>query len=197
MPVMDEGHTLVNLEKASDISLEASLAMDAPIQKAVLEIPEVTGMLCRSGSDELRLDPMGFYQSDCFLQTRPREEWGYGLETMHEKLRAKHEGFKDQGVEHGFSQPIDMRVSEMLSGVRADVAVKLFGDDFAVLEAKAGQIEEIVKRTPGAGDVFRARLSGQGYLTVDVKSERLSRYGLNKEGGNEVWGTPPRGEGRV
>ncbi|OGW26891.1 MAG: cytochrome-c peroxidase [Nitrospirae bacterium GWC2_57_13] len=186
MPVMDEGHTLVNLEKASDISLEASLAMDAPIQKAVLEIPEVTGMLCRSGSDELRLDPMGFYQSDCFLQTRPREEWGYGLETMHEKLRSKLEGFKDQGVEHGFSQPIDMRVSEMLSGVRADVAIKLFGDDFEVLEEKAGQIEEIVKRTPGANDVFRARLSGQGYLTVDIKSELLARYGLNNEDVNDV-----------
>jgi cobalt-zinc-cadmium resistance protein CzcA len=186
MPVMDEGHTLVNLEKASDISLEASLAMDAPIQKAVLEIPEVTGMICRSGSDELRLDPMGFYQSDCFLQTKPRAEWGYGLETLHEKLRAKLEGFKGQGVEHGFSQPIDMRVSEMLSGVRADVAIKLFGDDFAVLEAKAGQIEEIVKRTPGASDVFRARLSGQGYLTVDIKSELLARYGLNNEDVNDV-----------
>ena len=186
MPVMDEGQTVVSLEKASDISLEASLAMDAPIQKAVLEIPEVTGMLCRSGSDELRLDPMGFYQSDCFLRTKPREEWGYGLETLHEKLRAKLAGFKDQGVEHGFSQPIDMRVSEMLSGVRADVAIKLFGEDFAVLEEKAGQIEELVKRTPGASDVFRARLSGQGYLTVDIKSELLARYGLNNEDVNDV-----------
>jgi cobalt-zinc-cadmium resistance protein CzcA len=186
MPVMDEGQTVINLEKASNISLEASLSMDAPIQKAVLEIPEVTGMICRSGSDELRLDPMGFYQSDCFLQTKPREEWGYGLETLHEKLRAKLGGFKEKGVEHGFSQPIDMRVSEMLSGVRADVAIKLFGEDFAVLEEKAGQIEELVKRTPGASDVFRARLSGQAYLTVDIKSDRLARYGLNNEDVNDV-----------
>jgi len=186
MPVMDEGQTVVNLEKASDISLEASLAMDAPIQKAVLEIPEVTGMICRSGADELRLDPMGFYQTDCFLQTKPRPEWGYGLETLHDKLRAKLEPFKKNEVEHGFSQPIDMRVSEMLSGVRADVAIKLFGDDFAVLEEKAGQIEEIVKRTPGASDVFRARLSGQGYLTVDIKSGQLARYGLNNEDVNDV-----------
>ncbi|BAV33254.1 cytochrome C peroxidase [Sulfuricaulis limicola] len=186
MPVMDEGQTVVNLEKASDISLEASLALDAPVQKAVLEIPEVTGMICRSGADELRLDPMGFYQTDCFLRTKPREEWGYGLETLHEKLRAKLEPFAKDEVEHGFSQPIDMRVSEMLSGVRADVAIKLFGDDFAVLEEKAGQIEEIVQRTPGASDVFRARLSGQGYLTVDIKSEQLARYGLNNEDVNDV-----------
>ncbi len=186
LPTMDEGQTVVNLEKASDISLEASLALDAPVQKAVMEIPEVTGMICRSGADELRLDPMGFYQTDCFLQTKPREEWDYGREEMEAKLREKLEPFEKKGVESGFSQPIDMRVSEMLSGVRADVAIKLFGDDFAVLEEKAGQIEEIVKRTPGATDVFRARLSGQGYLTVDIQSDRLARYGLNNEDVNDV-----------
>ncbi|MFA7400813.1 MAG: CusA/CzcA family heavy metal efflux RND transporter, partial [Sideroxydans sp.] len=186
MPTMDEGQMVVNLEKASDISLEASLALDAPIQKAILEIPEVTGMICRSGADELRLDPMGFYQTDCFLQTKPRAEWGYGLEAFQEKLREKLKPFEELGVEAGFSQPIDMRVSEMLSGVRADVAIKLFGDDFATLEALSGKIEEIVNRTPGASDVFRARLSGQGYLTVAIDSARLARYGLNNEDVNAV-----------
>ncbi len=184
MPTMDEGTPIVSLEKASDISLEASLAMDAPIQKAVLQIPEVTGMVCRSGADELRLDPMGFYQTDCFLQTRPRSEWTVSLKELHDKLREKLEPFED--VEIGFTQPIDMRVSEMLTGARAAVAIKLFGDDFAVLEEKAGQIEEIVKRTAGARDVFRARLSGQGYLKVDIRSERLARYGLNNEDVNRV-----------
>ncbi len=186
LPTMDEGQTVINLEKASDISLEASLAMDAPIQKAVMEIPEVTGMICRSGADELRLDPMGFYQTDCYLLAKPRDERGYGREALEQKLREKLDPFEDKGVEHGFSQPIDLRVSEMLSGVRADVAIKLFGDDFATLEEKAGKIEEIVKRIPGATDVFRARLSGQGYLTVDIKSDQLARYGLNNEEVNDV-----------
>jgi cobalt-zinc-cadmium resistance protein CzcA len=111
LPTLDEGQTIVNLEKASDISLEASILLDQPIQKAILEIPEVTGMICRSGADELRLDPMGFYQTDCFLQTKPRKEWGYGLDAFQEKLRAKLEPFEAQEVEAGFSQPIDMRVS--------------------------------------------------------------------------------------
>jgi cobalt-zinc-cadmium resistance protein CzcA len=186
LPAMDEGTTVINLEKASDISLEASLALDAPAQKAMMEIPEVTGVICRSGADELRLDPMGFYQTDCFLQTKPRDEWGYGREDLETKLRAKLEPLEQKGVESGFSQPIDMRVSEMLSGVRADVAIKLFGEDFATLEELSGKIEEIVNRTPGASDVFRARLSGQGYLTVDIKSERLARYGLNNEDINGV-----------
>ena len=184
MPAMDEGTPVINMEKASDISLEATLAIDGPIQKAIMELPEVTGMVCRSGADELRLDPMGFYQTDCFLQTKPRDEWTVSLEELHEKLRVKLEAFKD--VETGFSQPIDMRVSEMLTGARAAVAIKLFGDDFAVLEEKAGQIEEIVKRTAGASDVFRARLSGQGYLKVDIRSGKLARYGLNNEDVNRV-----------
>ncbi|MHB8534802.1 MAG: efflux RND transporter permease subunit [Sulfuricaulis sp.] len=185
MPTMDEGTTVINIEKASDISLEASLAQDAPIQKALMEIPEVTGIVARSGADELRLDPMGFYQTDTFLLTKPRKEWGYNLEEFHRKLREKLDRFKDQ-FEVGLSQPIDMRVSEMLTGVRAAVAIKLYGDDFAVLEEKAGKIEEIVNRVPGAADVFRARLAGQGYLKVDIRSERLARYGLNSEDVNRV-----------
>src|SRR5581483_189733 len=133
LPAMDEGTPVVNLEKASDISLEASLALDQPVQQAILKIPEVKGVVCRSGADELQLDPMGFYQTDCFLQTKPRDEWSVDLEGLHRKLRETLEPFKEK-VEAGFSQPIDMRVSEMLTGVRAAVAVKLFGDDLAVLE---------------------------------------------------------------
>ena len=186
LPTMDEGQTIVSLEKASDISLEASLALDTPMQKAILQIPEVTSVICRSGADELRLDPMGFYQTDCFLQTKPRQEWDYGLDTFQKKLRDKLEPFEEQEVEIGFSQPIDMRVSEMLSGVRAAVAIKLFGDDFSVLEDLSGKIETIVKHTRGATDVFRARLSGQGYLTVDIQSGQLARYGLNNEDVNGV-----------
>lgn len=185
LPAMDEGTPVVNLEKASDISLEASLALDRPVQQAILQIPEVKGIVCRSGADELQLDPMGFYQTDCFLQTKPRDEWSVDLEGLHMKLRETLEPFKEK-VEAGFSQPIDMRVSEMLTGVRAAVAVKLFGDDLAVLEEKSNQIEEIVKATPGAADVFRARLSGQGYLRIAVRSQDLARYGLNSEDVNHV-----------
>lgn len=185
MPTMDEGTTVITIEKASDISLEASLVMDEAIQKALMEIPEVTGIVARSGADELRLDPMGFYQTDIFLLTKPRKEWGYNLGEFHRKLREKLDRFKNQ-FEVGFSQPIDMRVSEMLTGVRAAVAIKLYGDDFAVLEEKSRKIEEIVNRVPGAADVFRARLAGQGYLKVDIRSERLARYGLNNEDVNRA-----------
>lgn len=186
MPRMDEGQTMVELEKHSDISLKASLAQDKPIQRAIMSIPVVTGMVCRSGADELRLDPMGFYQSDCFLQTKTRKSWGYGRKAFEQKLREKLKPFEAQGVDFELSQPIEMRVSEMLSGVRAEVAIKLFGDDFDTLEKLSGQIAEIVRNTAGATGVLRTHLSGQGYLTIAIDSTQLARYGLNNEDVNRV-----------
>lgn len=184
MPVMDEGTMVINIEKESNVTLEHSLALDAPMQKAIMEIPEVTGMISRTGADELRLDPMGLYQTDTFLITKPRSEWTIGLDEFHKRLREKLARFP--GIEYAFSQPIDMRVSEMLTGVRAAVAVKLFGDDLAVLEDKARQIEAIVTRTPGAADIFRGRLSGQKYLEIDIHPQSLSRYGISADGVNEM-----------
>ncbi|MBI3562529.1 MAG: efflux RND transporter permease subunit [Gammaproteobacteria bacterium] len=194
LPSLDEGSTIINLEKSSDISLEASLELDAPIQQAMLTLPQVTGVICRNGADELRLDPMGFYQTDCFLQATPRDSWGFSYKEFENRLRTRLKVFEAKGVESGFSQPINMRVSEMLSGVRADVAVKLFGDDFTVLERIAGQLEAIVKRIPGATDVFRARLSGQGYLNIVPRSAALARYGLNNEAINDIVETAVAGK---
>jgi len=179
MPVMDEGSTVVIVEKASDISLAHSLALDAPIHKAFMEIPEVTGVVARTGADELRMDPMGLYQTDNFIITRPREEWSIDQATLLEKLREKLERF--EGLDIAFTQPIDMRVSEMLTGVRAAMAIKLYGDDLEILETLSTQIESVVNATPGAVDVFRGRLSGQTYLQVDVRSETIARYGINVE----------------
>jgi cobalt-zinc-cadmium resistance protein CzcA len=184
MPVMDEGTMVINIEKESNVTLEHSLALDAPMQKAILDIPEVTGVISRTGADELRLDPMGLYQTDAFLITKPRSEWTVGLDAFHKRLREKLAQFP--GVEYAFSQPIDMRVSEMLTGVRAAVAVKLFGDDLAVLEEKARQIEGVITRTPGAADVFRGRLSGQKYLEIDIHPQSLSRYGISADSVNEM-----------
>jgi cobalt-zinc-cadmium resistance protein CzcA len=184
MPVMDEGTMVINIEKESNVTLEHSLALDAPMQKAIMEIPEVTGVISRTGADELRLDPMGLYQTDAFLITKPRSEWTISLDEFHKRLREKLARFP--GIEYAFSQPIDMRVSEMLTGVRAAVAVKLFGDDLSVLEDKAIQIEAIITRTPGAADVFRGRLSGQKYLEIAMQPRALSRYGISADDVNEV-----------
>ncbi|MBI3546260.1 MAG: efflux RND transporter permease subunit [Gammaproteobacteria bacterium] len=186
MPVMDEGTTVIIIEKSSNVSLERSLAMDQPIHKALMELAPVTGVVSRTGADELRLDPMGLYQTDNFLQTKPRAEWGMSLAQFHQQLREKLESFKDWELDIAFTQPIDMRTSEMLTGVRAAMAIKLFGDDLALLEEKSKHIEQIVTGIPGAVDIFRGRLSGQNYLRIDIRQSDIARYGIRTEDINHM-----------
>jgi len=186
MPVMDEGSTVIIVEKSSSVSLERSLAMDQPIHEALMELAPVTGVVSRTGADELRLDPMGLYQTDNFLLTKPRHEWGMGLVEFQKLLREKLDRFKDWELDIAFTQPIDMRTSEMLTGVRAAMAIKLFGDDLAVLEEKSQQIEKIVTRIPGAVDIFRGRLSGQKYLRLDIRQPDIARYAIRTEDINRM-----------
>ncbi len=184
MPVMDEGTTVIIIEKNTGISLEHSLAADEAYQKAMMELPEVTGVMSRTGADELRLDPMGLYQTDNFLITRPRKEWKVGLAEFQENLRKKLEQFPD--IDLAFTQPIDMRVSEMLTGVRATMAIKLYGDDLKVLEEKTAQIEELVSKVKGAVDVVRSPVFGQLYLQIEIQHEKTALYGVRTEDINEL-----------
>ncbi|MEW5903649.1 MAG: CusA/CzcA family heavy metal efflux RND transporter, partial [Pseudomonadota bacterium] len=184
MPAMDEGSTVVIIEKKPDITLEASLAADAQYHRAMMELPEVIGVVSRTGADELRLDPMGLYQTDNFVLTKPRSEWTRSLGEFQEALRHKLEQFED--IEVAFTQPIDMRVSEMLSGVRAALAIKIYGDDLAVLEEKSQQIEELAAKIPGAVDIVRSPVLGQQYLQIEIHAERIARYGIRVEDINKL-----------
>jgi len=179
MPTMDEGNTVIIIEKDPSITLEKSLAMDAPFQKAMMELPEITGITSRTGADELRMDPMGLYQTDNFIITKPRDEWTISLKQFQENLREILDSFEN--IEYAFTQPIDMRVSEMLTGVRSAMAIKLYGDDLNILDQKAAEIEQHVKNINGSVDVFRTDISGQQYLQIDINQKAISRYGINVE----------------
>jgi len=184
MPVMDEGSTVVIIEKLPSISLERSLELDEFYQKAMMELPEVIGVVARTGADELRLDPMGLYQTDNFIITKPRDQWTVSLDEFQENLREKLDRFI--GIDYAFTQPIDMRVSEMLTGVRAAMAIKLYGDDLKLLEEKSKQIEALVNQVPGAVDVFRGQLSGQIYLQIEIRPQAIARFGINIEDINRL-----------
>jgi len=184
MPTMDEGNTVIIIEKDPSITLEKSLAMDAPFQKAMMELPEIIGITSRTGADELRMDPMGLYQTDNFIITKPREEWDISLKQFQENLREILSGFEN--IEYAFTQPIDMRVSEMLTGVRSAMAIKLYGDDLSILDKKAAEIEEQVKNINGSVDVFRTDISGQQYLLIDINQKAISQYGINVENINSL-----------
>ncbi len=181
MPEMDEGDIIVGIEKLPSVSLEQTAALDLMIHQALMKnIPEITGVVARAGSDEIGLDPMGLNQTDTFLVLKPRAEWKLANK---EALIAKIRTVLDQlpGISYSFTQPIDMRVSEMIIGVRGDVAIKIFGPDLTTLNELAGQVEALMKKVPGNQDVYTVENDGVQYLRVAVDRLVAGRYGLSVE----------------
>lgn len=179
MPTMDEGDIIVQLEKLPSISLKDSVNLDGAVQKNILEhIPEVETIVSRVGTDELGLDPMGLNETDTFLVLKPKEQW-----RMHDKkdLIEAIRGIMSHtpGIAYGFTQPIEMRVSEMLTGTRGDVAIKLFGSDLDVLNKKGEEIEAILKTIPGASDVFMRKNEGMQFLQISIDRAAAGRFGLD------------------
>ncbi|MDP2430879.1 MAG: CusA/CzcA family heavy metal efflux RND transporter [Pseudomonadota bacterium] len=181
MPTLDEGDLLIQLEKLPSISLEASLDIDLRVQRALLErVPEIKGVVARAGSDELGLDPMSLNQTDTFLVLKPKAEWRQpDKEWLTEEIRKVMADFP--GVTFGFTQPIDMRVSEMLTGSRGDLAVKVFGPDLSTLNRLAGEIETLLGGITGAQDVFSVKNDGVQYFRVEIDRLALGRYGLTAD----------------
>ncbi|MEZ5945715.1 MAG: efflux RND transporter permease subunit [Hyphomonas sp.] len=179
MPTMNEGSMVMQLAALPSINLNQSEADAMRVQAAIIEkVPEVEHIIGRIGSDELGLDPMGLNESDMFLELAPREEWrGPDTEWLVEEIRTVVDEFA--GIESSFTQPIEMRVSEMLTGSRGDLAIKIFGADSAELADLAGQIERAVAEVPGASDVFTASNDVSEYLQVDIDPIRAGRFGLD------------------
>ncbi len=181
MPTMDEGDLIMQLEKLPSITLEQSLSLDGRIQQAIMEqVPEVKAIVARTGADELGLDPMGLNQTDTFMVLKPRDEWREpDPDWLADQLRQVMTDFP--GIGFSFTQPIDMRVSEMLTGVRGDLAVKIYGPDLNTLNQLAGQVETAIKGTAGAEDTFTVKNEGVQYLQVSVNRLAAGRFGLNVE----------------
>jgi cobalt-zinc-cadmium resistance protein CzcA len=181
MPTLDEGDLIVGIEKLPSISLEQSVALDLKIQQAIMQaIPEVTGIVARAGADEIGLDPMGLNQTDTYLLLKPRDEWNLpDKAALMEAVRKVLDPLP--GIEYSFTQPIEMRVSEMVIGVRGDLAVKIFGPDLARLNDHAGQIETLLKRIPGSQDVYTVQNDGVQYLRVVIDRLQAGRLGLTVE----------------
>ena len=179
MPVMDEGTIVMQVTKLPSISLDQSARLDTRIQRAILsQVPEVKGIVARTGSDELGLDPMGFNDTDTFLQLKPRSAWRVpDKQWLIDRLRKVMDQFP--GISYSFTQPIEMRVAEMLTGVRGDVAVKVFGPDLATLDRLGGQIEAVLKSVTGSEDVYTPKNSGVQYLSVKIDRLAAGRSGFS------------------
>ena len=181
MPTLDEGDIIMQLEKLPSIGLDSTVALDLKVQEAILKrVPEVQSIVARSGADELGLDPMGLNQTDAFMVLKPHDQWrNPDKEWLTGQLRTVMQDFP--GVSPSFTQPIEMRVAEMLTGVRGDVAVKIYGTDLAKLNQLALQVEAVIAGLKGATDTLTVRNDGVQYLQIHIDRLAAGRFGLNAE----------------
>ncbi len=165
--------------KLPSISLDHSVKMDLMVQKALLEdVPEIESIIARVGSDELGLDPMSPNDTDAFLVLKPKEEWRKpNKEWLIDQMRQSMQSMP--GIETSFTQPIEMRTSEMLTGARGDLAVKIFGPDLDTLASLAGQIQNAIASVDGASEVFTLSNDTVDYMQLRIDRLALGRAGLN------------------
>ncbi|HGK6444136.1 TPA: efflux RND transporter permease subunit, partial [Pseudomonas aeruginosa] len=181
MPTMDEGDLIVGIEKLPSVSLEQTAELDLKIHRVLMgAIPEIRGIVARAGSDEIGLDPMGLNQTDTYLLLKPMSEWRMSSkEELMDEIRKVLDPMP--GIGYSFTQPIEMRVSEMIIGVRGDLAVKVYGPDLDTLNRMAGKIEGLLKTIPGNQDVYTVQNDGVQYLRVEIDRLQAGRYGLDVE----------------
>lgn len=179
IPEMKEGSVSPNIDRVPNISLDESLKMEMAAMRAVRGVPGVGKVVSRLGRGESPADPAGPNEADVIASLLPRDQWpkGWTQDEIAAEMRNRLAGIP--GVNLVMAQPISDRVDEMVTGVRADVAVKLFGDDLNLLVAKANEIARVAASIDGMRDTRIDRVGGQQYLTVTIDRQAIARYGLN------------------
>ena len=189
MPTMDEGTTVVMIETPPSISLNESVALNLKIQQKLMNaVPDIEKIIARTGSDEIGLDPMSLNDTDTFLIMKPQEQWQEASRAdIVEQVRTVLEEMG--GMEGVFTQPIDMRVSEMITGVRGDLAIDVFGSDAKELEKIAEKIKTILESTKGNSDVFKKANDGVAYFELSFNQKNMGYYGVQQDEVNEFLNT--------
>ncbi len=186
IPEMKEGSVVPGINRVPNISLDESIKMEMEAMRLVMQVPGVKSAVSGVGRGESPADPQGPNESTPIVSLKPRSEWPSGWtqddiqEAMREKLRVL------PGVQIVMAQPISDRVDEMVTGVRSDIAVKVFGDDLDQLRRVAGQIGKVAQSLQGAQDLRIERISGQQYLSVEIDRQAIARLGLNVADVNDV-----------
>jgi cobalt-zinc-cadmium resistance protein CzcA len=181
MPRLDEGAMLIETRKLPSVSLDESVALSTRVERIIRSFPEVEQVVTKIGRPDVATEAMGIYQGDVYVLLHPPDQWTTGRqkEELIAAMSASLEGIP--GMSFNFTQPMAMRLDEVVSGVKADVAVKIFGPDPAVLERLAAQIERSLSGVRGAADLQAEVLSGAAQLQIDVDRAQIARFGLNVE----------------
>ncbi|ADE14780.1 heavy metal efflux pump, CzcA family [Nitrosococcus halophilus Nc 4] len=201
VPTLDEGDIAVQAIRATGTGLSQSVEMQRTLEKKIMDFPEVKTVVARIGTAEIANDPMPPNVSDTLIMLKPRAEWPDPERPKIDLLRAMEASITQlPGHKYEFTQPIELRFNELISGVRADIAVKVFGDDMDILLTTGERIAAVLRTVPGAADVRVEPVTGLPVVTVKMKREAMARYGLNVANVQEVvtvalGGKSPVGEG--
>ena len=186
IPGMDEGTLTPQVIRLPSVSLTESIEMEKKAQQVLLRFSEVTAIVSKIGAAEIATDPMGPNLSDPIVVLKPKGQWktAGSREELVDKMR--HELEKIPGIGLNMTQPIALRVDELVSGVKSQLAVKLFGEDMTVLKEQAEEIAKTMGKVKGVADLRVEQVSGQPYLTVTIDRNAIARYGINAQDINEI-----------
>ena len=180
VPSLDEGDITLQPMRIPGTSLEQSVAMQETLEKRLAQFPEVANIFSKIGTAEVATDPMPPSMADTFLMLKPRDQWPDPRKPKAELVEELEAAAKEiPGSNYEFTQPIQMRTNELISGVRSDVAVKVYGDNLDQLTRLASRVERVMRSVPGAEDVKAEQVSGLPLLTITPDPAALARYGLN------------------
>ena len=187
IPRLDEGALAIQVQQLPSVSLAQSVRTTTEVERVLKQFPEVTKVVSKTGRAEVATDPMSVDFSDLYIGLKPHGEWKTA-ETREELVEKMSEALEQQVPQASisFSQPIELRVAELIAGVRSDVAIKLFGDDLDVLKRTADQIGTVVSKVSGAEDVKVEATSGLPQLQIKPDRAAIARYGINVEDVNDL-----------
>ena len=180
VPRLDEGSLAIQAVRLPSVSLEASIEMLTTAESILKRFPEVTTVVSKTGRPEIANDPMTVNLSDLYIGLKPHAEWPEQI-SKEELVRRMEKALEESTVGNAFSftQPIELRVQELVAGVRSDVGISLYGDDLDELKATADEIARVVARVPGAADVQAEQTAGLPTLRVQIRRNAIARYGIN------------------
>ncbi|HAN96968.1 MAG TPA: CusA/CzcA family heavy metal efflux RND transporter [Planctomycetaceae bacterium] len=180
VPKLDEGDIAIQATRLPSASLETSIEMTKAMERCLLKFPQVESVVSKSGRPEIANDPMGVYQTDVIVRMKPHDEWPEAIDKQDLIVQMREALDREvPGNSYSFTQPIELRVQELVAGVRSDIGLSLYGDDLDVLAHKGDELARALDQVPGAADVAVQQVAGLPYLRVIVRRGDLARYGID------------------
>ena len=180
VPKLDEGDIAIQATRLPSVSLETSVELTKAMERCLLKFPQVITVVSKTGRPEIANDPMGVYQTDVIVRLKPKEQWQEPISKEELVVQMRKALAREVPANSfSFTQPIELRVQELVAGVRSDIGLSLYGDDLAVLKAKGDEIVQALLRVEGSADVAAQQIAGLSYCGVSVRRDALARYGIN------------------